>query len=132
MAGEDNVTVGLTEESRAILRRLQEEEIFADMLDGFRLSLALAVSREIAPREDLKSSTTAYNFGTLDPDGGIRSALSELYPDRENLAALAQGLAEAGIAEIGRMRAEGRVKFGALLKGSIAAGQTEAFASSAS
>ena len=108
-------TVGLTEETHGMLQRLKENKVFDEMSDGYRLGIALAISRGgAAAPEDIKTRTFV-NIGTLDPDGSIRDLITELYPEHAHKPYdFAERLAEAGVAEMGRLHQVGELRFGEL------------------
>lgn len=111
MAAEDTITVGLTEETHAMLQRLKEDNVFNEMVDAYRLGIALAIARrQIAP-EGLKIKTFV-NAGSLDPDLNFRNIIIELYPEFASRPyAAAERLAEWGVAELGRRHEAGRLRF---------------------
>ena len=108
-------TVGLTEETHGMLQRLKENKVFDEMSDGYRLGIALSISKGgAAAPEDIKTRTFL-NIGSLDPDGSIRDLITELYPEHAYKPyAYAERLAEAGVAEMGRLHQVGELRFGEL------------------
>lgn len=110
----DTVTVGLTEDTHKMLQRLKEDGVFNEMRDGYRLGIALAISNSIIAPEDIKTRTVL-NAGSLDPDNSIRDVIAELYPEAADRPyAYGERLAEAGVAEMGRLHQAGSVRFGEL------------------
>src|SRR5437588_3727107 len=124
MQNEDVVTIGLTEQSHGVLQRLKDEQAFPEMVDGYRFAIALAINRSLIAQEQTRM-TTIFNVGTLDPDGTIRNMISELFPEMPNPYSVAQRLAEAGIAELGRIRGASDIRFGPLVRDLMSAGQTD-------
>jgi hypothetical protein len=111
VGSEDTVTVGLTEDTHRMLQRLKEDNVFNEMVDGYRLGIALAIARrQIAP-EGLKMRTFV-NAGSLDPDLFFKNMIIELYPDLSSRPyAAAERLAEWGVAELGRRHEAGLLRF---------------------
>lgn len=110
----DTVTVGLTEQTHRMLQQLKKDGVFAEMRDGYLLGIALAISDGIIAPEDIKTGTV-FNVGSLDPDNTLRDVITELYPEAAGRPyAYAERLAEAGVAEIGRLHRAGEVRFGEL------------------
>lgn len=115
METEDTVTVGLTDETHKMLKQLSDDGVFSEMRDGYRLGIALAISNSIIAPEDLKVRTFL-NAGSLDRDNSIRDVIIELYPEANSRPyAYAERLAEAGVAEMGRLHRAGEIRFGELL-----------------
>lgn len=111
---EDTVTVGLTDETHKMLKQLSDDGVFSEMRDGYRLGIALAISNSIIAPEDLKVRTVL-NAGSLDRDNSIRDVIIELYPEANSRPyAYAERLAEAGVAEMGRLHRSGEIRFGEL------------------
>jgi hypothetical protein len=95
----DLVQVGVSQESREVLERLQEAGYIADLMDGFRLAIATAIGfgREPRVRVDTERKTT-FAVGNLDPDSALREAIKEIYPTfRSTPARAAEDLAEQGL-----------------------------------
>lgn len=109
MTNDDRATLGLTSGTLALLRRMEAEQVFGEMRDGYRFGIAYAIAHgEIAP--DGLRYETYIGLNSLDPDGSLKTAIEELYPgDRPYV--IAQRLAEWGVAEIGRMHEAGTLRF---------------------
>src|ERR1700682_600293 len=104
MSREDIITVGATKQGHDLLDKLKQDEIFLELVDGYRFAIGLAIARRIIAPPGTKM-TTIFNVGSLDPDGSMRSMISELYSD--GLTApytLAERLAEAGLSEMAHIR----------------------------
>ena len=111
----DTVTVGLTDETHRMLQQLKKDGVFNEMRDGYRLGIALAIANGFIASEDIRTGTVL-NAGSLDPDNTIRDVITEMYPDAAGRPyAYAERLAEAGVAEMGRLHRAGEVRFGDLL-----------------
>lgn len=98
-----------------MLQQLKKDKVFDEMSDGYRLGIALAIARGgLAAPEDIKTGTIL-NVGSLDPDGSIRDLVTELYPEHAHRPyAYAERLAEAGVAEMGRLHQVNQLRFGEL------------------
>jgi hypothetical protein len=119
MRDSDVTQLSLSERTHAMLQRLRDEGVFEEMRDAYRFGIALAVARgEVAP-EDARLSRTVFGVSTIDSDGSLRDLLIELFPqEAERPYALAQRLAEAGVADIGRLHENNVLKFGNLFRAS--------------
>lgn len=117
MSGGDRINVGLTEETHALLQKLQAEGVFDEMRDGYRLGIALAIARGgIAAEVQSQSHRNVLNIGSLDPDGAIRDMINELYPEAAGKPyAIAERLAEYGVSQLGPLYESGQLQFGQLL-----------------
>lgn len=98
-------TVGTTDATHNKLKRLVEEEHFAEMLDAYRFAIGYMLARGIDPPE--VSTRTIFAVGSLDPDQSLKAAVEALMPSNYDGAIykMAERLAEAGIIEMhGLMR----------------------------
>lgn len=101
---QEPTTLGLSESSHEILRRLKEDEYFGEMQDAYRFAIAYAA--RIQPNIDeippVRSPRTIFNVGTLDPDRRIRVLISLVLGVQEGkIYETAEKLAEYGIQSIG-------------------------------
>lgn len=114
MSDDDNITVGLSEAAHLQLQQLKDDGVISEMRDGYRFGLALAIASKQMASPDVKFKTFL-NVGSLDPDGAIRDVIVELFPDSATKPyAIAERLAEAGVAELGRLHEAGQLRFGDL------------------
>src|SRR5260370_32439227 len=120
MATDDNSTVGLTEETHILLQKMKADGIFNEMQDGYRFGIAFAIVRGLLAPENVKFHTV-FNVGTLDKGGTLRDLISELYPNvDEKPYSMAERLAEAGLAELGRQyENDQQLRFGEIYKSVI-------------
>lgn len=119
MAIDDNITVGLTDETHVILQRMKEDGIFTEMQDGYRFGIAFAIVHGLLVPENLKFKTFL-NVGSLDKGGILRNLITELYPNAaERPYSMAERLAEAGLAELGRRYENDQLRFGEIYKSVI-------------
>ncbi len=116
MTNEDITNVGLTEETHAMLQKMKKDGIFNEMLDGYRFGIAFAIARELIPPENLKIHTFL-SVSSLDKDGSLRSLIIELFPESADKPyMMAQGLAEAGLVELGRRYEFDQLHFSEIIK----------------
>lgn len=101
---QEPTTLGLSESSHEILRRLKEEEYFGEMLDAYRFAIAYA-ARTVPNVDDIppvRNSRTIFNVGTLDPDRQIMVLISLVLGIEDGrIYETAEKLAEHGIRSIG-------------------------------
>jgi len=98
-AEKDLVQVGASSSSREVLQRLREHGHIDDMMDGYRLAIAVAIGFGREPRSGEKGERkTMFAVGNLDPDSSIREAIKEINSDyRAVPARAAEDLAEQGL-----------------------------------
>ena len=95
---EQKITLRLSEEAHAKLSELQASGLFGQMLDAYRLAIALALSEGVIDAPEHRRGKTYINAGSLDPDGLIRDAVLETYGDRAGPPyEIAERLGEAGV-----------------------------------
>jgi Arc/MetJ-type ribon-helix-helix transcriptional regulator len=110
------VTVGLSAKAHDQLKILESSGYFARMSDAYRFAIALGLSHDSYESRDLKRNTI-FNVGTLDPDRSIYAALEALRSiTDEPVYRSAERYAEWGVAELFRLRRDGEIDFGILLK----------------
>jgi hypothetical protein len=101
MSEQDKNQLGLTEDAREKADAVVAAAGFEERQDVYRLAVAVALSRGLAPAPDGLSRRTYINVGSLDPDGAIRAAILETRDDHGGRPyALAERLAEAGIEDL--------------------------------
>lgn len=95
----DRVQIGLSADGKAVLREMEKQEIIPAMLDGYRLAIAMAISRGLEPStESSADRENMYNMATLDPDGEIKLLIREIFPQASEWPnRAAESLAEQGI-----------------------------------
>lgn len=110
-------TIGLSEGAHEKLRRLQEEQHFRELLDGYRFAIGLALSQGVEPPE-IQKRTTIFNVGTVDPDQSLKRSIEALMGDRVRDASIykmAERLAEWGVNELAGQAESGSIDFAGLL-----------------
>ena len=117
MSTVEPTTIGLSEEAHEKLKRLQEEQYFRELLDGYRFAIGLALAQGIEPPE-VQKRTTIFNVGTVDPDQSIKQAIEALMGNRLHgipVYKMAERLAEWGVHELAIQSKTGSVDFVGLL-----------------
>lgn len=109
-AAADKSQVAISEASRDLADEVVEKGGFADRQDVYRLAIAVALVKQLEPApEDVGGRTNYLGTGSLDQDGSIRTAIVQLREEgRDRPYALAERLAEAGIAELRQHLNSGR------------------------
>lgn len=101
-------TVGLSPAVKARLDALKDAGVVRELLDGYRLGLAVALAHGTAAPV-LAGKTTIFNVGTFDPGGHLYAAVEALRePVGEPVYASAERYAEWGIEELGRRLLDGK------------------------
>jgi hypothetical protein len=109
-------TVGLTSDGHDKLRRLKEDGHFAEMTDGYRFAIALALAHGAVPTVAGQRGTI-FNVGTLDPERQLYTAIKALYePLDEPVYSIAERLAEWGVIELSRMAETSTLSFARILE----------------
>lgn len=95
----DLVQIGASGRSREVLDRLKDHGHINDLMDGYRLAIAVAIGFGREPRRGVRGDRkTMFAVGNLDPDSAIRQAISEIYPAaRATPSRAAEDLAEQGL-----------------------------------
>lgn len=107
--GRDKPQLGLSSDARRDLEYLQEELALRDLVDAYRFAVAVALKKDLPPTDAGVSRTNYIATSTLDSDGVIQAAVSELRPDHDGRPyALVERLAEAGAADVAGFLRSGR------------------------
>lgn len=110
-------TIGLSEGAHEKLKRLQEEQHFRELLDGYRFAVGLALAQGVEPPE-IQKRTTIFNVGTVDPDQSLKRSIEALMGDRvrdTSIYKMAERLAEWGVNELASQAETGSIDFAGLL-----------------
>lgn len=110
-------TIGLSEGAHEKLKRLQEEQHFRELLDGYRFAIGLALAQGVEPPE-VQKRTTIFNVGTVDPDQSLKRSIEALMGDRvrdTSIYKMAERLAEWGVNELASQAEAGSIDFAGLL-----------------
>ncbi len=109
-------TIGLSEKAHTILTKLKEDGYFAEMLDGYRFGISLALSKNIIPDEISGSKQTTFNIGSLDSDKSIYKAIKLLLDTKDiPVYRWAERLAEWGVLELGKKAESGDIDFSEII-----------------
>jgi hypothetical protein len=100
----DLVQVGVSAHSRQVLERMRDNGHIIDLIDGYRLGIAVAIAFGREPRASSNNERrTTFAIGSVDPDNAIRQTISEMYPEaRMWPSRAAEDLAEQGLKVIGQ------------------------------
>ena len=120
MNSSDHVTIGLSESGHYALQRLKEDGVFAQMMDGYRFAIALAIKEDLTLPDSLTNAQTIFNVGSLDKNGDIKNLVTVLCPECKDAPyAYAERLAEAGTQEMIRLYDSGQLRFSQLFETEI-------------
>ena len=98
----DLTNLGLSADAHRILKRLKDDGVFHDMVDGYRLGFSVAVSLRAQPGP-IEDRQTVFGVATADREGKLRSAVEFLYDTSEVTAyRWVERLADWGVIELGR------------------------------
>lgn len=116
MAGEEPVTIGLSNAAHGKLQRLKDDGHFDELMDGYRFAIGLALAH-VADAPPLANRNTIFNVGSLDPDRSIYQVVAALRATQdEPVYRTAERLAEWGIEEMYRQIETGSFSVVALLR----------------
>ena len=97
----ERTQVRLSNKGHAILTQMKEDGYLAEMTDGYRLGIALALSMGIAPDELSVESRNFISVSTLDPTGELAAAIRTLVNlEGQGVYGYAERLADWGIKEM--------------------------------
>lgn len=108
--------LGLSDQAHSKLKRLYEDGHFLQMVDAYRLGIALALAHGVIPPEPPSPRATIFGVATVDPDREMFSAI-KLSMDTGDIPIYrwAERLAEWGINELSRLAEGGEIDFDSLL-----------------
>lgn len=120
-------TIGLSEKTHALLKRLKEDRHFAEMADAYRFGIALALAYGVVPDEPPPPRTTIFSAATIDPEREIATAIRALMDTGSTpVYKWAERLAEWGVKELSFRSESGELDLGNILKeASESSGQIE-------
>jgi hypothetical protein len=95
----DVATVGASDATSATLNELSELGHIEELSDGYRLGIAVALSFGRPPHAQARRGRkTMLSVSGLDPDGAIKAAIREIYPEAADWPyRAAEDLAEQGV-----------------------------------
>lgn len=92
--------IGLSEKAHALLQQMKEDNFLAEMADGYRLGIGLALAQGIEP-PDVPSRRTVFSVATIDPDQEIAAAIRALMDlQGGSVYRMAERLADWGVIEL--------------------------------
>ena len=107
--------IGLSEKAHSILTRMKEDNFLAEMADGYRLGIGLALAQGIEP-EDVPQRRTVFSVATIDPDQEIAAAIRALIDLKgSSVYRMAERLADWGVIELAKRFDDGPIDVGALV-----------------
>ncbi len=127
MSISEPTTIGLSEGAHEKLKRLQEEQHFRELLDGYRFAIGLALAQRVVPPE-VQKRMTIFNVGTVDPDQSLKRSIEVLMGDRvrdTSIYKMAERLAEWGVNELASQAEAGSIDFIGLLDQASARGTAD-------
>jgi hypothetical protein len=80
MAEQDRRSIGLTNDSQALMDEILERGWFSDQQDAARFAMGLAIASGIEPGAT-PGVDTRWSSGLFDPTGEMLALISALYPD---------------------------------------------------
>jgi hypothetical protein len=93
--------VRLSNKGHAILTQMKEDRSLAEMTDGYRLGIAIALSMGATPDEFPSENRNFIAVSTLDPTGEISASIRLLVNlDGQSVYGYAERLADWGIMEM--------------------------------
>lgn len=97
----ERTQVRLSNKGHSILAQMKEDGYLAEMTDGYRLGIALALSMGITPDELSVESRNFIAVSTLDPTGELGAAIRILINlEGQSVYGYAERLADWGIKEM--------------------------------
>ena len=79
----DNANIGLSEEMHMKLREMTDNKVFAEMKDGYRLAVSLAMAHRLdVEGEPLNNRKNMYDVGGVDENFIFRNAIRSIYPEQ--------------------------------------------------
>lgn len=97
----DRTQIGLSEQGRHDRDAIKDVLDLGEGQDAYRLAVAVALSKRLAPADENARRTNAYGTSSLDERGELRAAILELRDDHSGRPyALMERLAEAGLRDM--------------------------------
>jgi hypothetical protein len=94
--------IGLSEKAHTLLSQMKEDNFLAEMADGYRLGIGLALAQGIEP-DDVPQRRTVFSVATIDPNQEIAAAIRALIDLKGgSVYRMAERLADWGIFELQR------------------------------
>lgn len=102
--------IGVSEGAHAKLKRLKEDGHFKEMVDAYRLGIALALAQGVVPPE--VSTVTVFSVATVDPDQLLKNAIQTILGDQlgsGSIYKMAERLADWGVNELAEQAQNGEI-----------------------
>lgn len=97
----ERTQVRISNKGHAILTQMKEDGYLAEMTDGYRLGIALALSMGATPDELSSETRNFIAVSTLDPTGELGAAIRTLVNlEEQSVYGYAERLADWGIKEM--------------------------------
>ena len=95
--------IGLSEKAHALLTQMKEDNFLAEMADGYRLGIGLALAQGIIEPDDVPQRRTVFSVATIDPDQEIAAAIRALIDLKGgSVYRMAERLADWGVIELAK------------------------------
>jgi len=109
---------GASEETSSTLSELLELGHIGELSDGYRLGISVALAFGRTPSTESRGGRkTTLAVSSLDPDGAIKAAIREIYPEAAPVPyRAAEDLAEQGVVIIRDSMEEESISFSDLMK----------------
>ena len=102
MSVTEPTSIGLSERAHALLTQMKEDNFLAEMADGYRLGIGLALAQGVEP-DDLPQRRTVFSVATIDPDQEIAAAIRALIDLKGgSVYRMAERLAEWGVIKLAK------------------------------
>ncbi len=103
MSEKKETMIGLSIKAHEMLKQLKEDGVFLEMTHGYRVGIALALSRGGTPVEILTKKTTVYSVATIDPDRKLARIVQALSDQEiDSVYTTIEQLADWGVKEMYR------------------------------
>ena len=108
-------TIGLSESAHEKLKELQDEGVFARLMDGYRFCMAFAIAQ--GQKKEVVKRNTIFNVGTFDPKQEIRNVVEVVTGESpDEVYRSVEKYAEWGVGEIYRLHESGSLDFAVLME----------------
>lgn len=93
--------IGLSVRAHALLAQMKEDGYIAEMADGYRLAIGLALAKGVVPPDVTERKIIPFSVSTIDPELEIAAAIKALIDLKgEAVYRMAERLAEWGVIEL--------------------------------
>ena len=115
MSASEPTMIGLSEKAHSLLSQKKEDNYLAEMADGYRLAIGLALAQGVVP-DDVPQRRTVFSVATIDPDQQISAAIKALIDiNGGSVYRMAERLADWGVFELAKRFDGGPIDVGALV-----------------